>query len=75
MWLLLAEWWYNTTYHTATQLTIYEVLYNQPVPVYLPYQPGESSNEAVDNYIEKTSYVISFEVPFNSSPAKNEITC
>ena len=31
-WLPLAEFWYNTTFHSATQLTPYEVLYNQPPP-------------------------------------------
>jgi hypothetical protein len=26
-WLPLAEWWYNTTYHTATRMTPFEVVY------------------------------------------------
>ncbi|TYJ37836.1 hypothetical protein E1A91_A05G403100v1 [Gossypium mustelinum] len=28
-WLPLAEWWYNTTYHSAIQTTPYEALYGQ----------------------------------------------
>lgn len=41
-WLPLAEYWYNTTYHTATQLTTFEAVYCRPPPVHLPYLPGES---------------------------------
>lgn len=53
MWLPLAEWWYNTTYHTATNLTPYEIAYNQPGLVYLPYLPGESANKAVDRTMQR----------------------
>lgn len=37
-WLPLAEYWYNTNFHSATQSTPYEIVYGQPPPVYLPYQ-------------------------------------
>lgn len=47
-WLPLAEWWYNTNFHTSIQTTPYEVLYGQPPPIHLPYLPGESSNITVD---------------------------
>ena len=30
--LPLAEWWYNTTYHSATNTTPYEAVYGQPAP-------------------------------------------
>lgn len=35
----LAEWWYNTTYHPALQLTPYEVIYGQPPPLTLLTPP------------------------------------
>ena len=38
-WLPLAEWWYNTSYHTASKMTPYEVVYGKPPPVLLPYTP------------------------------------
>ncbi|CAL9221332.1 unnamed protein product [Arabidopsis halleri] len=41
-WLPLAEFWYNTNYHTAIQMSPYEAVYGQPPPVHLPYLPGES---------------------------------
>ena len=37
----LAEWWYNTHFHTSIQLTPYEVVYNQSLPVHLPYLAGK----------------------------------
>ncbi|KAL0745542.1 hypothetical protein Bca101_101967 [Brassica carinata] len=40
-WLPLAEFWYNTTYHTATQITPFEAVYGRPPPIHLPYLPGE----------------------------------
>lgn len=33
MWLPVAEWWYNTHFHTSLQLTPYEVVYNQCKPL------------------------------------------
>lgn len=47
-WLPLAEWWYNTNFHSSIQTTPYEVVYGQPPPLHLPYLPGESTNLTVD---------------------------
>ena len=57
-WLPLAEWWYNTTYQSAIQLTPYEVLYNQSPPIHLPYLPGESTNTAVDRTMQRRELMI-----------------
>ena len=51
-WIPLAEWWYNTTFHSATQTTPYEVVYGQPAPVYLPYFPGDSNVETIDRSLQ-----------------------
>lgn len=46
--LSLAEWWYNTTFHSATQTTPYEALYGQPPPIHIPYVLGDAAEEEVD---------------------------
>lgn len=47
-WISLAEWWYNTNYHTATRHTPYELVYGQPPPIHLPYLPKEANSVSVD---------------------------
>ncbi|XP_049392091.1 uncharacterized protein LOC125856558 [Solanum stenotomum] len=48
MYLSLAEWWYNTTFHSAIQTSPYEALYEQQPPTHLPYLPGEAMDDKVD---------------------------
>ncbi|XP_075074667.1 uncharacterized protein LOC142162239 [Nicotiana tabacum] len=43
-----AEWWYNTTFHSSIQCTLYEALYGKPLPLHLPYAVGDSHMEEVD---------------------------
>ena len=47
-WLPLAEWWYNTSYHTTTCMTPFEVVYGQKLASVLSYLPGASNFQAVD---------------------------
>ncbi|GKD06527.1 reverse transcriptase [Tanacetum coccineum] len=47
-WLSLAEFWYNTNFHTSINTTPFEVVYGQKPPIHLPYLAGESFVEAVD---------------------------
>jgi hypothetical protein len=48
IWLPLVEWWYNTSYHTATRMTPFEVVYGKNPPSVLSYLPGVSKVQAVD---------------------------
>jgi len=57
-WLPLAEWWYNTTFHTAIKATPYEIVYGQPPPIHLSYLPGESSIELVDRSLLKREQML-----------------
>ncbi|GJV00143.1 retrotransposon-related protein [Tanacetum coccineum] len=44
-WLPLAEYWYNTSFHTATKHTPFDTVYGQKPPLHLPYLPGESKTD------------------------------
>jgi hypothetical protein len=39
-WLPLDEWWYNTSYHTTTHMTPFEVVYGKNPPSFLSYMSG-----------------------------------
>ncbi|GKB37833.1 retrotransposable element Tf2 [Tanacetum coccineum] len=47
-WLSLAEWWYNTNFHTSIKTTPFEAVYGKAPPVHIPYIRGESKVEMVD---------------------------
>jgi hypothetical protein len=47
-WLPLVEWWYNTSYHTATHMTPFEVVYGKNPSSFLSYMPGVSKVQEVD---------------------------
>lgn len=47
-WLSLAEWWYNTSFHSSTKTMLYEVVYGQVPPLHVPYLADESSIDMVD---------------------------
>nr|GEW32926.1 retrotransposable element Tf2 [Tanacetum cinerariifolium] len=51
-WLALAEFWYNTNFHTAIQTTPYEAVYGQKPLVHAPYMLGESAVEQVDRTLQ-----------------------
>ena len=57
-WLPLAEWWYNTSYHSAIHTTPYEAVYRQPHPVHLPYLAGESLVATVDRSLQAREVAI-----------------
>jgi len=48
LWSPVAEWWYNTNWHSAIGTTPYEVVYGQPPLLHVPYITGDSRVEAVD---------------------------
>jgi hypothetical protein len=47
-WLPLAEWWYNTSYHTTTSMTPFEAVYGQNPPSVISYLPDVSKVEVFD---------------------------
>uniref|UniRef100_A0A1J3IVR9 Transposon Ty3-I Gag-Pol polyprotein n=2 Tax=Noccaea caerulescens TaxID=107243 RepID=A0A1J3IVR9_NOCCA len=71
-WLPLAEWWYNTTFHSAIQSTPFEIVYGQPPSLHLPYLPGESSSVAVDRSLKKREEIIAM-LKFHLLRAQNRM--
>jgi len=59
-WLALAEYWYNTNYHTSSKMTPFEVVYGQPPPVHLPYLPGESKVAVVARSLQERENMVLF---------------
>ena len=57
-WLPLAEFWYNTNFHSAIQTTPYEVVYCQTPPIHIPYVAGESKVENVDRTLQSREEAI-----------------
>lgn len=71
-WLSMAEFWYNTNFHTSIQTTPFEVLYGQAPPIHMPYLPGESSVDAVDRTMVVREQVISM-LKFHLLRAQNRM--
>lgn len=71
-WLPLAEWWYNTTYHSLARITSFEVVNGQPPPIHLPYLPRKSPCVTIDRSLQKRETVISAQ-KFHLSRAQNRM--
>jgi len=50
-WLPWAEFWYNTTWNAAIQMTPFEAVYGVPPPRLLSYVPGTTKVHAVDELL------------------------
>lgn len=71
-WLPLAEFWYNSTFHSVIQKTPYEVLYSQPPPVHRPYITVSTIVEAVDRSFKLREQAIVV-LKFNLQRAQNRM--
>nr|GEU68824.1 reverse transcriptase [Tanacetum cinerariifolium] len=56
-WLSLAEWWYNTNFHTSVHTTPYEAVYGKSPPIHIPYIGGESKVDLVDKTLREREAV------------------
>lgn len=50
-WIPMAEWWYNTIFHTSAGMTPYQALYCQPPP-FISYQVARCTDPAVTQFIK-----------------------
>lgn len=58
-WLPWAEFSYNTTHHTSTQVTPFEVVYGRPPPPLLQYEKGSSLVHEIDRLLHVQDTMIS----------------
>lgn len=58
-WLPLAEWWYNTSFHSASKMTPYEVVYGVPPPQLTSYIPGTTKIQAVAKELKTQDQILS----------------
>jgi hypothetical protein len=49
---MLAEWWYNTSYHMTTKMTPYEAMYGQSPPTITTYITGTSKVQYIDTMLQ-----------------------
>ena len=59
-WLPLAEFWFNTNFHTSLKLTTFEVLYGYPPPRLMDYVPGTTKVDSVDAHLKSRQQLTSF---------------
>ena len=71
-WIPFAEWWYNTTFHSAANATPYEIVYGQPTPVHLPYLPRESTVDTIDRSLQFREATIKL-LKFHFERARNRM--
>lgn len=55
-WLAMAEWWYNTTFHSAIGVSPYKALYSQNPPS-LNFQSPATKVPAVDQFLRERAEV------------------
>ncbi|XP_040996040.1 uncharacterized protein LOC121242214 [Juglans microcarpa x Juglans regia] len=57
-WLALAEWSYNTLEHSSTGFSPFEVVYRQPPPRLLPYEPGSTALQVVEEEMRSQDFIL-----------------
>ncbi|KAK8918580.1 hypothetical protein KSP39_PZI021790 [Platanthera zijinensis] len=70
--LPLAEWWYNTTFHSAIRMTPYEVVYGQEPVLHIPYLEGATRVGEVDRSLAARERVIGI-LKHNLAQAQNRM--
>nr|GFA36441.1 reverse transcriptase [Tanacetum cinerariifolium] len=57
-WIPLAEYWYNTNYHSALDTTLYEDVNGQTPPMHILDMAKDSPVEVVDRTLQAREQVV-----------------
>jgi hypothetical protein len=57
-WLHLAEWWYNSTYHTTTKMTPFQALYGYPPPSWKELSINQTKVASVKEILDESQKVV-----------------
>eukprot|EP00253_Pinus_taeda_P016875 PITA_16875 len=71
-WLPLAEWWYNTSFHTASKMTPFVALYGYHPPSITSSLKENSKVQAMEDHIEHQQQVLKL-LKDNLTLAKNRM--
>jgi hypothetical protein len=71
--LPLAEFWYNTSYHTAIGMTPFEALYGRKPPTLVHYAPGSSKIDSLDELLTQKTMILKV-LKENLTKARNRMT-
>ena len=71
-WLHLAEWWYNSTYHTSVKMTPFQDLYEYEPPNWKEFVLNDTNVPEVRNQLEKTKETIE-SLKYNLNTAQNHM--
>ncbi|CAN0860162.1 Transposon Tf2-6 polyprotein [Linum grandiflorum] len=58
-WLAMAEWWYNTNFHTSLKITPFEALYGYPPSAFSVQNPLSTAVAAVEEKLQHQHQLIS----------------
>lgn len=57
-WLAWAEWCFNTSYHTSSRFSPFELVYGYPPPHMVPYEVGSITIDSVEQSLIKRDKVL-----------------
>jgi hypothetical protein len=57
-WLSLAEWWYNTSWHSSIKMNPFKALYGIEPPMHLPHIPCSTDVAALEDWFKGGEYMI-----------------
>lgn len=63
----MVEWWYNTSFHSTSKMTPYEIVYGVPPPQLISYILGTTKIQAVEEELKIRDQVISVQLKLSAA--------